>query len=182
MIPYILFIVLTLLNSFQYLSSYFYLEQSNAKWFFKSLSIQPNQHRDRLISNMSCVLCHLNLCLVFLHLCILDSFSNPWSKLIHYQTLLVHAKQAIIETNPKSSTHVSFNICQICLLSHDTMIFLNIEAISSTPFALLSFSWTILFPWSSNTTIHNLAFIWTLCGIPSSLLSCWTFDTLSKLC
>ena len=124
---------------------------------------------------MSCVLCHLNLCLVFLHLCILDSFFNPWSKLIHYQTLLVHAKQAIIETNPKSSTHVSFNICQICLLSHDTMIFLNIEAISSTPFALLSFSWTILFPWSSNTTIHNLALIWTLYGISSSLPSCWTY-------
>ena len=55
------------------------------------------------------------------------------------------------------------------------MIFLNIEAISSTPFALLSFSWTILFPWSSNTTIHNLALIWTLCGISSSLSSCWTY-------
>ena len=71
---------------------------------------------------MSCVLCHLNICLVFLHLCILDSFFNPWSKLIHYQTLLVHAKQAIIETTPKS-THVSFTICQICLFSHDALIF-----------------------------------------------------------
>jgi len=29
----------------------------------------------------------------------------------------------------------------------------------------------------TNTT---LAFIWTLCEIPLSLLSCWTFDTLSK--
>ena len=55
------------------------------------------------------------------------------------------------------------------------MIFLNIEAISSTPFALLSSSWTILFPWSFNTAIHNLALIWTLYGISSSLPSCWTY-------
>jgi hypothetical protein len=80
---------------------------------------------------------------------------QPWSKLVHYQTLVVHAKQAIIETNPKSSTHVSFAICQICLLPHDTMISHNIEAISLIPFALLSFAWTRLFPWSSNTTTHN---------------------------
>jgi hypothetical protein len=67
-------------------------------------------NRDRYISNMSCVLCHLTFCLIFLHLCILDSFSNPRSKLIHYQTLLVHVKQVIIKTNLKSSTHVSFTI------------------------------------------------------------------------
>jgi hypothetical protein len=88
----------------------------------------------------------LNVCLVFLHLCILYSFINPWSRLIHYQTLLVHTKQAIIETNPKSSTHALFTICQICLLSHDTMMSHNIEAISSILFALLSCSWTRLFP------------------------------------
>ena len=81
---------------------------------------------------------------VFWHL--LDIFSlmhswfilQPWSKLVHYQSLLVHEKQAIIETNPKSSTHVSFVICQICLLSHDVMISHNIEAISLIPFILLS--------------------------------------------
>jgi hypothetical protein len=75
---------------------------------------------------------------------ILDSFLNPWSKLTHYQTLLVHAKQAIIETNPKSSTHVSFVICQTCLLSHEAMISHNIEAILLISFALFSFAWTRL--------------------------------------
>jgi hypothetical protein len=81
-----------------------------------------------------------DLCLVCPHLCTLDSFSNPWSRKVHCLTLLVHTKQATIETNSKSSTHVSFAICQICLLSHDAMIFHNIEAISLIPFALLSFA------------------------------------------
>jgi hypothetical protein len=74
-----------------------------------------------------------------------DSFFNPWSRLVHYPTLLVHAKQATIVTNPKSSTHVSFTICQKCLLSHDVMIFHNIDSISLIPFVLLSFAWTRLF-------------------------------------
>jgi hypothetical protein len=74
--------------------------------------------------------------------------------------------------NHQLMSHLPF--CQICLLSHDTVIFHNIEAISLIQFVLLSFSWTILFPWSFNTTIHNLALIWTLCGISSSLSSCWT--------
>jgi hypothetical protein len=70
---------------------------------------------------------------------------QPWSKLVHYPTLLVHVKQAIVETNPKPSTHVLFVICQICLLSHDAMISHNIGAISLIPFALFSFAWTRLF-------------------------------------
>jgi hypothetical protein len=53
---------------------------------------------------------------------LMHSFLNPWSRLVNYPTLLVHAKQATIGTNPKSSTHVLFSICQICLLSHDAMI------------------------------------------------------------
>jgi hypothetical protein len=123
---------------------------------------------------MSCVLCHLNLCLVFLYLCILDSFFNPWSKLIHYQTLLVHAKQVIIETNPKS-THVSFAICQICLLSHDTMISLNIEAISSIHLYYCVSLEQYCFHDLSTQQYTILALIWTLCGISWSLPSCWTY-------
>jgi hypothetical protein len=75
-------------------------------------------------TNIQYELCPLsfNLWLVFPHLCIFDSFFNPWSKLIHYQTLLIHARQAIVKTNPKFSTHVSFTICQTCLLLHDAMI------------------------------------------------------------
>jgi hypothetical protein len=70
---------------------------------------------------------------------------QPWSKLVHCPALLVHAKQAIIEINPKPLTHVSFVICPICLLSYDAMIFHNIGAISVIPFALLSFAWNRLF-------------------------------------
>jgi hypothetical protein len=105
----------------------------------------------------NCEQCPLSFdhCLVSPLLCTLDSFSNPWSRKAHYLTLLVHAKQVTIETNSKSSTHVSFDIYQICLLSYDAMISYNIEVISLIPFALLSFAWTILFSWSSNTTIHN---------------------------
>jgi hypothetical protein len=86
---------------------------------------------------------------------LMHSFFNPWSKLVHYPALLIHAKQATMETNSKSSTHVSFTICQICLFSHDAMISHNIEAILLIPFALLSFAWT--FPWSSNITIYNFS-------------------------
>jgi hypothetical protein len=63
-----------------------------------------------------------DLCLVCPHLCTLDSFSNPWWRLVHCPTLLIHAKQATIETNSKSSTHVLFFIWQISFLSHDAMI------------------------------------------------------------
>jgi hypothetical protein len=70
---------------------------------------------------------------------------QSWSKLVHYPALLVHVKQAIIETNPKPSTHVSFVICQICLLSHDAMISHNIGVISLILFALFYFAWTRLF-------------------------------------
>jgi hypothetical protein len=115
-----------------------------------------------------------HLCLIFSHLCILDSFFNSWSMLVHYQALLVHVKQAIIETNLKSSTHVPFAICQMCLLSHDAMISHNIEVILLIPFALLSFTWIRLFPWSSNTMTHNFGLL-TLWGISSSLTSCWTY-------
>jgi hypothetical protein len=117
-----------------------------------------NRRSELLIfAGFNCEQCTLSfdLCLVCPHLCILNSFSNPWSRQVHYPTLLVHAKQATIETNLKSSTHVSFAIWQICLLSHDAMISHNIVAISLIPFALLSFAWIRLFPWSSNTTIHN---------------------------
>lgn len=65
-----------------------------------------------------------------------------------HSTLLVHVKQAIIETKPISSTHVSFVISQTYLLSHDAMISHNIYAIS-----LISLHCCL--PWSSNTTIHN---------------------------
>jgi hypothetical protein len=74
--------------------------------------------------------------------------------------------------NHQLISHLPF--CQICLLSHNTVISHNIEVISLIQFALISFFWTILFEWSSNTTIHNLALIWTLCGISSNLSSCWT--------
>jgi hypothetical protein len=121
--------------------------------------IRTSDRRLELLTftGFNCEQCPLlfDLCLVCPHLCTLDPFSNPWSRLVHYPTLLVHAKQATIETNPKSSTHVSFSICQICLLTHDVMISHNIEAISLILFVLLSFAWTRLFPWSSNTTIHN---------------------------
>ena len=85
-------------------------------------------------TNIENILCPLyivsfviSLLLNISHLYTLDSLFNPWSKLVLYPTLLVHAKQAIIETNPKSSTHVSFAICQICLLSHDATISHNIS-------------------------------------------------------
>ena len=48
-------------------------------------------------------------------------------------------------TNPYSSTYVSFAICQIYLLSYESMISHIREAISSTLIALLSFDWTRLF-------------------------------------
>jgi hypothetical protein len=106
--------------------------------------IRTSDRRPELLTfvGFNCEQCPLSfdLCLVCPHLCTLDSFFNPWSKLVHCPTLLVHAKQSTIETNSKSSTHVSFAICQICLLSHDAMIFHNIEAISLIPFALLSFA------------------------------------------
>jgi hypothetical protein len=111
---------------------------------------------------------------------LMHSIFNPWSRLVHYPTLLVHARQAIIETNPKSLTHVSFAVCQICLLSHDAMISHNIETISLILFVLLSFAWTRLFPWSSNTTICNFGLhLNTICEISSSLPSRWTFRHLS---
>ena len=71
---------------------------------------------------------------------------QPWSKLIHYQTLLVHTKQA---------TYIRpFHVIISCIIYRLPNIFAfpwchdipHIEAISSTPFALLSFSWTRLFP------------------------------------
>jgi len=111
--------------SLQSLSSYFnhckviyqiFIHTSKLMW--RSIYIQYE----------SCPL-SFDLCLLFPHLYIFDSFFNPWSKIVHYQTLLVHEKQAIVETNPRTSTHVSFAICQICLLSHDAMISYNIEAI-----------------------------------------------------
>jgi hypothetical protein len=70
---------------------------------------------------------------------------QPWSKLVYCPALLVYAKQAIIETNPKPWTHTSFVMCQICLLSHDAMISDNIGVILLILFALLSFSSTRLF-------------------------------------
>jgi hypothetical protein len=123
--------------------------------------IRTSDRRPELLTfaGFNCEQCPLSfdLCLVCPHLCTLDSFSNPWSSLLHCPTLLVHAKQATIETNWKSLTHVSFFICQICLLSHDAMISHNIEAILLVLFALLSFAWTSLFPWSFNTIIHNFS-------------------------
>ena len=69
---------------------------------------------------------------------------HPWSTLVHNQALLIHVKQATIEIDPNSLAHVSFAICQICLLSHD-MISHNIEDISLILIALLSFARTRLF-------------------------------------
>jgi hypothetical protein len=109
-----------------------------------TVKIRTSDRRPELLTfvGFNCEQCplSLDLFLVCPHLCTLDSFSNPWSRLLHCPTLLVHAKQATIETNSKSSTHVSFAICQIYLLSHDAMISHNIESISLVPFALLSFA------------------------------------------
>jgi hypothetical protein len=100
---------------------------------------------------------------------------QSWSKLVHYQTLLVHAKQAITETNPKSSTHVSSAICQICLLSHDAMISHNIEVISMHCCLLLELDCLRNLPIQQYTI---WPFVSTLCGIPSRLPTCWTLDIL----
>jgi hypothetical protein len=139
-----------------------------------------------------------HLCLTFSHLCTLDLFFNPWSRLVYCPTLLVHAKQAIIETNPKSSTHVSFTICQICLLSHDAMISHNTDAILLILFALLSFAWTnivsIILQYNNtqvglhfNTTwnmiklVFSLNFWYTLlCNIHVYAIYLISYSTLSK--
>jgi hypothetical protein len=74
--------------------------------------IRTSDKRPELLTfaGFNCKQCPLlfDLCLVCPHLCTLDSFSNLWSRLVHCPTLLVHAKQATIETNSKSSTHLPF--------------------------------------------------------------------------
>jgi len=120
------------------------------------IHISKPTFKPHTISNIYSFISHLTFACQFTyafltHYSILDksqSTSNPF---------LVHAKQTTIGTKPYSSTHVSFSICQVCLLftwCHDMH---NIEVIPSTPFQLLSSAWTILISWSSITTIYNLA-------------------------
>jgi hypothetical protein len=140
MVPYILFILAwhswTYFNIYLYTSSLIKSMQSG----FPNLYLYKQTNIENISYSLYIVSIVISPLLDISSLMHSWFILQPWSKLVHYLALLVHAKQAIIETNPKPSTHVSFVICQICLLSYDAMISHNIGAISLIPFVLLSFA------------------------------------------
>jgi hypothetical protein len=141
--------------------------------------MQANQYRDHLISIIHCLLCHLTFLLTYPYSCILDLFFNTWPKPLYDQSLLVHAKQATYMTIfiPLMS-HLPFVKYACFIWCHD--IYPTTWKSFHKFYLHCCFSaWTKLFPWYSSTTIYNLAFTWTQCGIPSSLLSSWTLIHLS---
>jgi hypothetical protein len=96
-------------------------------------------------------------------LLVIFSFMHSWFILQH----LINANPLTTSSCSCKASHYKdqFKIINSCLIFHlpnmlaftYVMISHNIEAISLIPFALLSFVWTRLFLWSSNTTIHNFA-------------------------
>jgi hypothetical protein len=126
------------------------VHQPSMTWLIFVLITYLDKHQYSQANSLFLISSHFGLTLLTLtsiSIFIFSSCSNQYLiKPNHYLSLLVHAKQATTETNPCSSNHVSFAICQIYLISHDSMISHNIEAISSILYELLSFVWTRLIP------------------------------------